>query len=58
MSMGVYPPVFHFLSKYHIYVFRFFKDFAWRYVLIDDKICCKDDHIVYGKCRKSTEIWV
>ena len=35
---GVYPPIFHHLAKYGIYVLKFFKNFQWRYVIIDDKI--------------------
>ncbi len=40
MTSGVYPPMFHYLRKYGIYVFRFFKECAWRYVIIDDRIPC------------------
>ena len=39
-SMGVYPPLFHYYRKRGVYVFRFFKEFAWRYVIIDDRIPC------------------
>lgn len=59
MSMGVYPPVFHFLKKYKIFVFRFFKNFKWRYVMVDDRICCKKNgEIIYGRCRNPLEWWV
>lgn len=37
---GVYPPIFYYYRKKGIYVFRFFKDFKWRYVIIDDRIPC------------------
>lgn len=37
---------------------RFFKNFGWRYVVIDDKLCVKDDEFVYGRCRKANELWV
>jgi len=56
--MGVYPPCFQFLKKYGIYVMRFYKNFGWRYVMIDDRLCFKDLDFVYGKCRKPTELWV
>lgn len=46
MSEGVYPPMFHFLSKYGIFIFKFYKNFEWRYVIIDDKIPCLDGKIV------------
>lgn len=52
MSSGVYPPMFHYLREYGIYVFRFFKNFEWRYVMIDDKLpCLPSGDLVYGKCR-------
>lgn len=40
MSRGTYPPLFHFLSKYGIYVMKFFKNYRWRYVIIDDRLPC------------------
>jgi len=35
MQIGIYPPLFHYLRDFGIYVFRFFKDFKWRYVRIN-----------------------
>jgi hypothetical protein len=58
MRFGVYPPAFQFLRKYGIYVMRFYKNFGWRYVMIDDRLCFKDNDFVYGKCRRPTELWV
>jgi hypothetical protein len=58
MLTGVYPPCFKFLRKYGIYVMRFFKEFGWKYVVIDDKLCVKDNDYVFGKCRKFSECWV
>ena len=58
MTHGVWPPMFHFLKKYGIYVMRFFKDFGWKYVVIDDRLACKDGEILYGKCSDATELWV
>lgn len=46
MSEGIYPPMFHFLQKYGIFVLKFYKNFAWRYVIIDDKLPCLDGNIV------------
>lgn len=37
---GVYPPIFHQFKRYGIYVLRFYKNFAWRYVIIDDQLPC------------------
>lgn len=38
LSMGVYPPIFHRYRMRGIYVLRFFKNFEWIYVIIDDRI--------------------
>jgi hypothetical protein len=35
---GMYPPLFHFLSAFGIYVCRFFKNQKWVYVVIDDTL--------------------
>ena len=56
MTSGVYPPMFHYLRKYGMYVFRFYKNNSWRYVIIDDRLpCYKKDYgnkdLVFGRCR-------
>jgi hypothetical protein len=38
ISKGVYPPLFHCFAKHGLYVFRFFKNCAWRWVIIDDRL--------------------
>jgi len=38
LSNGIYPPIFHKYNKIGLYVMRFFKDFKWIYVLIDDRV--------------------
>ena len=63
MTSGVYPPMFHYLRKYGMFVFRFFKNYRWRYVIIDDRIPCYkrgygEPEIVFGKCRSQNEFWV
>jgi hypothetical protein len=59
MRTGLYPPMFHFLAPFGIYVFRFFKNFKWRWVVIDDRLCCKENaEIVYGQCTSPCELWV
>ena len=63
MTSGVYPPLFHYLRKYGMYVFRFFKECKWVYVIIDDRIPCYkrgygDPEIVFGRCRSQNEFWV
>jgi len=35
LSKGVYPPIFHKFRDIGLYIFRFFKDFTWVYVIID-----------------------
>jgi len=65
MRDGLYPPMFHFMRQYGVYVIRFFKNYAWRYVIIDDRLPCykyegdetKPD-LVFGKCRDLNEFWV
>ena len=56
MTTGVYPPMFHYLRKYGMYVFRFYKNYGWRYVIIDDRLPCYnkaygDKDLVFGRCR-------
>lgn len=60
---GVYPKIFHHLSQFGIYVFRFFKNYQWVYVLIDDRIPCYSGNeaspdIVFAKCHNRCEFWV
>jgi calpain, invertebrate len=38
LSMGVYPPIFHRFRLRGIYVLRFFKNFRWIYVIVDDRL--------------------
>lgn len=40
LSKGVYPSIFHMYRKKGIYVLRFYKEFGWRYVIIDDRLPC------------------
>ena len=50
MINGVYPPMFHNLAKYGIYVMKFFKDGKYRFVVIDDRIVVRKDtdEIIYS----------
>jgi calpain, invertebrate len=57
-SKGVYPPIFHIYRKKGMYIFRFFKNFKWIYVLIDDRLPCNNRELVFGKCRNPRELWV
>ena len=65
MSEGIYPPIFHSFSTKGIYCFRFYKNFKWRYVLIDDRIPCysvynenQTKKPIFAHCRLSNEFWV
>lgn len=60
MAEGVYPPIFRMYENYGIYVFRFFKNFSWRYVIIDDRIpCYKANGLpVFARCSSINELWV
>lgn len=60
LCSGVYPPIFHMYRKKGLYVMRFFKDFIWRYVIIDERIPCFKSNMepVFGKCANIWEIWV
>ena len=65
MSEGIYPPIFHSFASKGIYCFRFFKNFKWRYVLIDDRLPChavynqnQTKKLVFAHCRQDNEFWV
>ena len=65
MSEGIYPPIFHSFSTKGIFCFRFFKNFQWRYVLIDDRLPCytvynenQTKKLIFAHCRLSNEFWV
>ena len=60
MSKGVYPPIFHKFREIGLYVIRFFKNFNWVYVLIDEIIPIdKDTKLpVFGHCKNIHELWV
>jgi len=60
LSSGVYPPIFHKYRRKSIYVIRFFKNNAWRYVIIDDRLPTYkgNQQLVFGKCTSNDELWV
>jgi calpain len=61
---GVYPPIFHHLRHHGIYVLRFYKNFGWKYVVMDDKIPCLNNpttgevELFFASCTKKHEFWV
>ena len=60
MTQGVYPPIFRWYEKYGLYVFKFYKNFNWRYVIIDNRIPW--DKIkktpIFGRCNDLEIQWV
>ena len=59
-SKGVYPPLFQNYRKKGLFVFRFFKDFKWRYVIVDDNLPCYKytKKLIFGSCTDPHELWV
>ena len=60
---GVYPSLFHHFAKFGLYVIRFFKDYKWRYVIIDDRLPCygeanQDPQLIFASCDDQNEFWV
>jgi hypothetical protein len=42
-----------------MYIFKFFKDFKWLYVIIDDRIPCElEGKPIFGTCKDLNELWV
>ena len=63
LSSGVFPKIFHSFSKYGINVMRFFKNYKWLYVIIDDRLPCfagnlENPTLIYAKCHSKNEFWV
>lgn len=60
LSSGVYPPLFHKFRQRGIFVIRFFKNFQWRYVLIDNRIPVErySNEPIFGSCNETSELWV
>ena len=62
MMQGVYPPMFHSFRKYGLYVLRFYKNFMWRYIIMDDKLPCYTSsgqpELIFASCATPNEFWV
>lgn len=60
LSKGVYPPIFHRYRSNGLYVIRFFKNFEWIYVIIDDRLPVSKESkkLVFGTCTNAHELWV
>lgn len=60
LSKGVYAPIFHRFRLRGLYVIKFFKNFKWVYVLVDDRLPVNKEtgRPVFGSCIKPNELWV
>lgn len=60
LDNGVYPPIFHRFRSIGLYVLRFFKNFQWIYVIVDQRIPVdkKTRVPIFGRCRNLHELWV
>lgn len=60
LSMGVFPPLFHRFRFKGIWCMRFFKDFKWRYVIVDDRLPVYENRkqLVFGSNKDPSELWV
>ena len=65
LSTGVYPPIFYSFRKKGIFCFRFFKNFIWRYVLVNNRHPCNKIYndnqtpaLLYGKYRSNDEFLI
>lgn len=55
----MYPPIFHFLRDFGIYVFSFYKDCEWLYVIVDDFLPCDiEGELLFASCKQSNRFWV
>jgi hypothetical protein len=59
-SKGIFPPIFHKFRAKGIYCLRFFKNFDWIYVIVDERIPVKKGtkDPVFGHCPDTDEMWV
>ena len=49
LSRGIFPPIFHKFRSRGIYVLRYFKNFEWVYVMIDERLPVKTEITDQGK---------
>ena len=49
LSRGIFPPIFHKFRSRGIYVLRYFKNFEWVYVIIDERLPVKTESTDQGK---------
>jgi calpain, invertebrate len=59
-SKGIFPPIFHKYRAKGIYCLRYFKNFDWIYVIVDERVPCKKGtkDPCFGHNPDSNEMWV
>lgn len=56
---SLYSPLFHYYATKGMYIIRFMKNYKWHYVIMDDKIPCREDKMpIYAKDKHLKEFWV
>ena len=58
---GIYPPIFHKFRLRGLYIFRFFKNMEWIYILVDDRLPMdkKTKSVIFGHTDGNPgEMWV
>lgn len=59
LDESLFPPIFHYYATKGMYVIRFMKNYEWHYVIMDDRLPCRDDKTpIYAKDRALQEFWV
>ena len=56
---SIIPPMFHVYAKKGLYVFRFMKEYKYRYVIVDGKLPCGQNKIpVFAQLQSPMALWV
>lgn len=59
LKTSLYSPLFHYYATKGMYVIRFMKNYKWNYVIMDDKLPCRDDKVpVFARDKELKEFWV
>lgn len=60
LCQGVYPFIFQKFSQIGLYILRFYKNYQWIYVLVDQRIPVDKTtkKPIYGHCRNINELWI
>lgn len=59
LLVGIYPPLFHLFREYGLYVFRFYKNCEWLYVITDELLPCdKFTKLLFANSKHQNRFWV